>query len=83
MREAHVVALPVVEALLALARAVGVGGARGLHHLVVSARAAAQTLGDIVPQLRERASGTRHALALARGRAALTQVRPGGAAVAH
>ena len=81
--EAHVVLLPVVVSLFALTPTVAVRGARRLHHLLLAAHPAAQTLPDVVPQLREGARRTRRALALARRRAARPQEGPGGAAVTH
>lgn len=81
--ETHVVLLLVVVSLRALTLTVAVGRARRLHHLVLPAHPAAQTLPDVVPQLRERPGGARCALALARRRAAGPQEGPGGAAVTH
>lgn len=69
MADAHVVVLLVVVSLFTLTLAVAVRGARRLLHLVVTAHAAAQTLPDVVPQLRERALRTRRALGLLRRRA--------------
>lgn len=69
--------------LFALAFAVAIGGALRLHLLVVFAHATAETLVDVVPQLRERARWARRAFALPGGRAGCPEVGPRGTLVAH
>lgn len=81
--EAHVELLLVVISLFALTLTVFVRSARRLLHLMLAANSAPQTLGDVVPQLREGARRTRGAVALTGGGAACAQVGSRWAAVAH
>ena len=80
MADAHVVLI--VVSLFTLTLAVSVRGAHRLLHLVVAANAAAQTLPDVVPQLRERARRTRRAPGLLRRRAGRAHEGAGRASVA-
>lgn len=79
---AHVVHRVEEEPPLALALAVAERRALLRHHLVDPAHPAAQTLPDVVPQLRERAGRTRRALTRLRRRAVRAQVEPRLAAAA-
>lgn len=81
MWEAHVVLRLVVVPRFALALAVTVRCARGLHHLIVTADSAAQAPPDVVPHLSEGAVRTICAVALPLGRALRSQVCPRGTAV--
>lgn len=81
MWEAHVVLRLVVVPRFALALAVSVRCARGLHHLIVTADPTAQAPPDVVPHLSEGAVRTHCAVALPLGRALRSQVCPRGTAV--